>query len=91
MDLKFATKSLQDKEKTQTKDDTSYRTNKANLEKKEREIKAIEVRKSTNGRNNRTKSQKISHFFFRNENRIDCRALTMKMVPLKRSNDNVMH
>lgn len=43
MDLKFATKSLQDKEKTQTKDDTSYRTNKANLEKKEREIKAIEV------------------------------------------------
>lgn len=43
MDLKFATKSLQDKEKTQTKDDTSYRTNKANLEKKEREIKTIEV------------------------------------------------
>lgn len=45
MDLRFATKSLQDKEKTQTKDDSSYRTNKANLEKKELEIKAAEVRR----------------------------------------------
>lgn len=43
MDLKFMTKSLSDKEKTQTKDDSSYQTNKANLDKKEREIKAMEV------------------------------------------------
>lgn len=43
MDLKYATKSLQDKEKTQTKDDSSYRLNKTNMEKKESEIKSFEV------------------------------------------------
>lgn len=43
MDLKHVTKWLQDKEKTQTKDDSSYRTNKANMEKKQHEITAIEV------------------------------------------------
>lgn len=45
MDLKLMTESLQDKEKTQTKENTSYtyQTNMAYLEKKEREIEAIEV------------------------------------------------
>lgn len=57
MDLRFATKSLQDKEKTQTKDDSSYRTNKANLEKKELEIKAAEVR--------RKKTQEVIKISFR--------------------------
>lgn len=43
MDLKHYTKILQDKEKTQTKSDSSYQKNKQNLENKEREIKALEV------------------------------------------------
>lgn len=43
MDLKYTTKVLQDKEKTQTKSDSSYQKNKQNLENKEREVKSIEV------------------------------------------------
>lgn len=43
MDLKYMTKLLQDKEKTQTKSDSSYQQNKQNLEIKEKEVKAIEV------------------------------------------------
>lgn len=46
MDLKHYTKILQDKEKTQTKSDSSYQKNKQNLENKEREIKALEVLKA---------------------------------------------
>lgn len=43
MDLKYTTKLLQDKEKTQTKSDSSYQKNKQNLDQKENEIKTIEV------------------------------------------------
>lgn len=43
MDLKYVTKVLQDKEKTQMKSDTSYQKNKQNLENKEKEVKDIEV------------------------------------------------
>lgn len=43
MELKHMIKWLEDKEKTQNKDDAAYRTNKANMEKKQHEIKAIEV------------------------------------------------
>lgn len=43
MDLKYMTKVLQDKEKTQTKSDSSYQKNKQNLETKEKEIKNLEV------------------------------------------------
>lgn len=44
MDLKFMTKALQDKERTQTKTDSSYQKNKDNLDNKEREVKSIEVK-----------------------------------------------
>lgn len=43
MDLKYMTKQLQDKEKTQMKSDSSYQTNKQKLEIKEKEIKHFEV------------------------------------------------
>lgn len=43
MDLKYMTKVLQDKEKTQTKSDTSYQKNQQNLANKEKEVKQIEV------------------------------------------------
>lgn len=43
MDLKYMTKVLQDKEKTQTKSDTSYQKNQQNLANKEQEVKQIEV------------------------------------------------
>lgn len=43
MDLKYETKMLNDKEKTQTKSDTSYQKNKQNLDAKEKEVKNIEV------------------------------------------------
>lgn len=43
MDLKYTTKVLQDKEKTQTKSDSSYQKNKADLENKQKEISTIEV------------------------------------------------
>lgn len=44
MDLKYTTKVLQDKEKTQTKSDSSYQRNKENLDQKEKEIKTIEAK-----------------------------------------------
>lgn len=43
MDLKYMTKLLQDKEKTQLKSDSSYQKNKQNMDAKEKEIKTIEV------------------------------------------------
>lgn len=43
MDLKYLAKMLQDKEKTQTKSDSSYQKNKENLEIKEKEVKSLEV------------------------------------------------
>lgn len=43
MNLKHMTKTLEEKERTQTKSDSSYQQNKKNLELKEKEVKSIEV------------------------------------------------
>lgn len=43
MNLKHMIKTLAEKERTQTKSDSSYQQNKNNLELKEKEVKSIEV------------------------------------------------
>lgn len=58
MDLKYITKVLQDKEKTQTKSDTTYQTNKVKLDQKEKEVNSIEV-----GQKIYRSTQRIIHNF----------------------------
>lgn len=87
MDLNYMTKALSEKEKTQTKSDSSYQKSKANLDNKEREIKSIEVK------------AKHCHFGQKGTfvecsfvpNRINYLASTMKMVYWSVSRVNVMH